>query len=137
MKKWPFAVVPAVVAAPFLISIPSWLCACLPDGTYLHSITGVYPMDVSPDAARKAFLSRLPVGTPESVVIESFTKVDDRVFGKHCRPATAYAGHECTFEEREVASLLGNYREGFRVDIQLDAKRALEDVRFMRFEKKL
>lgn len=137
MKKWPFAVVPAVVAAPFLISIPSWLCGCLPDGEYLRSITGVYPMDVSPDEARKAFLSRMPVGTPESVVIEHFAKKDDRVFGKHCRPATAYAGHECTFEEREVASLFGKYREGFRMDIRLDAKRALEDVRFTRTERKI
>ena len=137
MKKWPFVVVPAAVAAPFLMSLSSMLCGCLPDGTYLHGMTGVYPMDVSPDEARKAYLSRMPVGTTEAAIIEKFAKMDESIFKRHCQPATAYSGYECKFEEREVASLFGKYREGFRIEIQFDAKRTLEDVRFARIERKI
>jgi hypothetical protein len=128
MKKWLLVLIPAALVAPFLMSVSTALCACTSPVDDMLVYAGVNPMKASPEEARSAFLKKMPVGTPESRIQELWP-----FSSSHCRPAKTYTGQECRFEQRDVESIFGNYREGFQIDLHLDSQGVLRDVRFTNF----
>lgn len=134
MKKWLLVLIPVALITPFLMSVSTALCACTTPVDDISVLIGANPMKASPEEARIAFLNKMPIGTPEAHIRERppFNSTNN-----HCRPAKTYMGQECRFEQRDVKSIFGHYREGFQIDLHLDSRGGLRDVRFANFRNDL
>ena len=131
MKKWLLA--PLIVATPFAIPFSTTVCGCSPQGTIMSHVIGVYPMNATPEVSRDAFLRTFPEGTAEARQKEGRMGL---VLKTHCAPTDEPVGYKCTFEEEKVNSLFVRYTEGYQMDLHLDSRRELKDVRFTKFRRK-
>ena len=117
----------------YFTTLSSSFCACDPTDDLFHSKIGVNPMTESPEKSKKAFLEKVPIGTPKPEVMKEVDGFLRKTHGQYCKPNRDSGAHtlRCRFP---VETSFFSSRGIFLV-MNFDEAEKLQGLQLGRFDK--